>query len=75
MVGFREAKFTPEGFFLNGEKVKLIGFNRHQNYPYVGCAMPDSAQREDADILKMKSAATSSAPPTTPIRKLSLPLR
>jgi beta-galactosidase len=54
MVGFREAKFTPEGFFLNGEKVKLIGLNRHQNYPYVGCAMPDSAQREDADILKMK---------------------
>ena len=54
MVGFREAKFTPEGFFLNDQKIKLIGLNRHQNYPYVGCAMPDSAQREDAEILKMK---------------------
>ncbi|MFA6620349.1 MAG: glycoside hydrolase family 2 TIM barrel-domain containing protein [Bacilli bacterium] len=54
MVGFREAKFTPEGFFLNDEKIKLIGLNRHQTYPYVGPAMPDSAQREDADILKMK---------------------
>lgn len=54
MVGFREAKFTPEGFFLNGQKIKLIGLNRHQNYPYVGPAMPDSAQREDADILKMR---------------------
>jgi beta-galactosidase len=54
MVGFREAKFTTEGFFLNDQKIKLIGLNRHQNYPYVGPAMPDSAQREDAEILKMK---------------------
>jgi beta-galactosidase len=54
MIGFRDAKFTSEGFFLNGKKVKLIGLNRHQNYPYVGCAMPASAQKEDAEILKMK---------------------
>ena len=54
MVGFREAKFTPDGFFLNDKRIKLIGLNRHQNYPYVGCAMPDSAQKEDAEILKTK---------------------
>jgi beta-galactosidase len=53
-LGFRDAKFTPEGFFLNGEKIKLVGLNRHQNYPYVGPAMPASAQRDDADILKTK---------------------
>lgn len=52
--GFRDARFTPHGFFLNGKKVKLVGLNRHQNYPYVGPAMPSSAQKEDAEILKMK---------------------
>ena len=50
--GFREAKFTPEGFFLNGERVKLRGLNRHQSYPYVGYAMPKRAQELDAELLK-----------------------
>ncbi len=50
--GFREAKFTPEGFFLNGERVKLRGLNRHQSYPYVGYAMPKRAQEMDAELLK-----------------------
>ncbi len=48
----RSIKMTTEGFFLNGEHIKLIGLNRHQAYPYVGYAMPRSAQRLDADILK-----------------------
>ena len=26
--------------------------NRHQSYPYVGYAMPESMQKRDADILK-----------------------
>lgn len=51
-IGFREAKFTPAGFTLNGEHVKLRGLNRHQTYPYVGGAMPARAQRRDALILK-----------------------
>jgi beta-galactosidase len=51
-VGFREAKFTPKGFSLNGKIVKLRGLNRHQTYPYVGGAMPDRVQRRDAWILK-----------------------
>lgn len=50
--GFREAVFRPGGFYLNGEKIKLIGLNRHQSYPYVGYAMPESAQKKDADLLK-----------------------
>ncbi|MDD4311343.1 MAG: glycoside hydrolase family 2 TIM barrel-domain containing protein, partial [Eubacteriales bacterium] len=50
--GFREAKFTPEGFYLNGKKRKLRGLNRHQSYPYVGYAMPKSAQVRDAELLK-----------------------
>ncbi len=51
-IGFREANFTPEGFFLNGKRVKLVGLNRHQSYPYVGYAMPKRVQEKDADILK-----------------------
>ncbi|WP_179030968.1 glycoside hydrolase family 2 protein [Paenibacillus kribbensis] len=50
--GFREAEFQPDGFYLNGRKLKLLGLNRHQSYPYVGYAMPKRAQRRDADILK-----------------------
>jgi beta-galactosidase len=50
--GFREAHFKPEGFYLNGKKIKLLGLNRHQDYPYVGYAMPKSAQVHDAHLLK-----------------------
>ena len=52
--GFREAKFTRGGFYLNGKHLKLVGLNRHQSYPYVGNAMPASAQRADADLLKFR---------------------
>jgi beta-galactosidase len=51
-IGFREARFTPEGFHLNGRRVKLRGLNRHQTYPFVGQAMPARVQRRDAEILK-----------------------
>ena len=51
-VGFREARFTPGGFFLNGRRLKLRGLNRHQTYPHVGGAMPARVQRRDALILK-----------------------
>jgi len=51
-IGFRDARFTPQGFHLNGQHVKLRGLNRHQTFPYVGGAMPARAQRRDAEILK-----------------------
>jgi beta-galactosidase len=51
-IGFREARFTPKGFMLNGEHIKLRGLNRHQTFPYVGGAMPARAQWRDAYILK-----------------------
>lgn len=50
--GFREIRFTNKGFYLNGQKLKLQGLNRHQSYPYVGYAMPKSAQYKDAELLK-----------------------
>lgn len=50
--GFRKACFEKDGFYLNNKKVKIRGLNRHQSYPYVGYAMPESMQKKDADILK-----------------------
>lgn len=52
VFGFRQAKFRKDGFVLNGRRVKIRGLNRHQSYPYVGYAMPDSLQQEDVEILK-----------------------
>jgi beta-galactosidase len=51
-IGFREASFRPDGFFLNGKRLQLFGLNRHQLYPYAGMAMPARVQRKDAEILK-----------------------
>lgn len=51
-IGFREARFTPDGFFLNGKHLKLRGLNRHQTFPFVGQAMPARVQRHDAYILR-----------------------
>ncbi|MDE6750883.1 MAG: glycoside hydrolase family 2 protein [Lachnospiraceae bacterium] len=50
--GFRKAEFRADGFYLNNKKVKIRGLNRHQSFPYVGYAMPESMQKHDADILK-----------------------
>ncbi|MGM9969244.1 MAG: glycoside hydrolase family 2 protein [Anaeroplasma sp.] len=51
-IGIRTIKFTETGFYLNNQKLKIRGANRHQSYPYVGYAMPKRAQYEDA--LKIK---------------------
>jgi beta-galactosidase len=51
-VGFREARFGLDGFFLNGRRVKLFGVNRHQFYPFAAGAMPARVQRRDAEILR-----------------------
>lgn len=51
-IGFRDVSFRPDGFYLNGEKLKLRGLNRHQSYPYIGYAAPAGLQRFDAEVLK-----------------------
>jgi len=52
-IGFREAEFSTDGaFYLNGEKLKLFGVNRHQTYPFIGAAAPKRLQEMDADIIK-----------------------
>jgi len=50
--GFRTCEFREDGFYLNHKKIKLLGLNRHQSFPYVGYAMPKRMQQKDAEILK-----------------------
>ena len=52
--GFRTAVFKVDGFYLNGKKLFLRGLNRHQVFPYVGYAVPEKLQAEDARILKQE---------------------
>ena len=51
-IGFREARFEVDGFFLNGRRTRLFGLNRHELYPYAGYAMPRRVMRRDAEILR-----------------------
>ncbi|MFZ0043661.1 MAG: glycoside hydrolase family 2 TIM barrel-domain containing protein [Solirubrobacteraceae bacterium] len=51
-IGFREATFEPDGFFLNGQRLQIFGVNRHQLFPYTGMASPRRVQERDAELLK-----------------------
>jgi len=52
-LGIRWFKFDPEnGFFLNGEYLKLIGTNRHQDYLNKGNALTDEMHVRDIRLLK-----------------------
>ena len=53
-MGIRQAEFRgKDGFWLNGKPYhQLIGGNRHQDFAYVGNALPNSQQWRDAKRLK-----------------------
>lgn len=43
---------AEKGFFLNGEQIKLIGANRHQDFEGLGNALPNSLHRKDYEMMK-----------------------
>ena len=53
-IGIRSFAFSKEqGFILNDEPFgKLVGANRHQDFAYVGNALPNSQQWRDAKRLR-----------------------
>ena len=54
-VGIRSVAIDQEkGFILNGEKLMLLGANRHQYYPWIGGALSDDTQYRD--LWKLKNA-------------------
>lgn len=47
-IGIRRFEMSRErGLLVNGQPVKLVGSNRHMEYPYVGNALPGAAQYRD----------------------------
>jgi beta-galactosidase len=57
-IGFREARFELDGFYLNGRRVKLFGADRHQFFPFAGGAMPARVQARDAEIMRRELNCT-----------------
>ena len=55
-IGIRTIRITKEkGIEINGESAGILsGVNRHQEYAYIGCAIPDSLHRRD--VIKLKEA-------------------
>ena len=54
-IGIRKIEFRgKDGFFLNNKPFgdKLMGANRHQDYAYVGNALPNTGQWRDAKKLR-----------------------
>lgn len=52
-IGIRDLKITSaEGLCINGDNIKIVGTNRHQEYPYIGYALSDYANYRDAYKIK-----------------------
>ncbi len=51
-IGIRRIQIAGDGLRINGERMFLRGANRHQEYPYLGNAVPDGAQYRDAFKIK-----------------------
>lgn len=51
-VGFREVATRGREILLNGEPIRLRGFNRHEDHPQFGCALPVEAMVTDLELLR-----------------------
>ncbi|MEB8347183.1 hypothetical protein OO010_14090 [Flavobacteriaceae bacterium KMM 6898] len=51
-IGFRTISISTDGFLINGEKLKLLGVNRHQDLETLGNAVDSDIQVQD--LIKIK---------------------
>lgn len=51
-VGFRTVEIKDGFIYMNGRKLKIKGFCRHEEHPMFGCAIPPEAMMEDLMLMK-----------------------
>lgn len=51
-VGFREVTLEGRRIKINGKSVFLKGFNRHEDYGKIGCAIPVQLMAQDMDLME-----------------------
>ncbi len=57
-IALRRIEIKNAVMYLNNEKVKLYGINRHDSHPFLGHATPVEHMKEDLRILKRASCNT-----------------
>ena len=57
-TGFRTIEARGKDIYLNGEKITIVGINRHEIHPDWGFSMPFSLIKRDLDILRDSNCNT-----------------
>lgn len=50
-IGFRTVEIKNQKILINGAPVFLKGFNRHEDYGTIGCAIPPQLMAQDLDMM------------------------
>lgn len=51
-VGFREVRTRGKDILLNGQKLQIRGFCRHEDHPQFGCSLPWAAMCRDLSLMR-----------------------
>lgn len=54
--GFREVKVEGKDILMNGKKLRIKGFCRHEDHPQFGCSLPFSAMWQDLLLMREMGA-------------------
>ena len=55
-IGFREVMVSGKDILVNGRKIYMKGFNRHEDYAVVGCAIPLQLMVQDMELMQEMNA-------------------
>lgn len=50
--GFREVKVEGKDILMNGRKLRIKGFCRHEEHPQFGCSLPLAAMQQDMLLMR-----------------------
>lgn len=50
--GFRQVRVKGRDILLNGEKLRIRGFCRHEDHPQFGCSLPLAAMQQDLLLMR-----------------------